>query len=97
MTKTQEIALYRMIEPIDEQTYRKEQDGAFDDSTDNRSRRFELRLNQREIARDTHDKQEEGEHQVAWSHTIPLGMLERLKRLAPAIIHENHPCNSNAS
>ena len=70
---------------------------SFDDSTDDLWRGFKLRLDQREIARDSHDKQEERKHKIARCHTVPLGVLKHLERFAPAVIHQNHTCYSNTT
>ena len=64
---------------MDEQADGEEQHRAFEDASEDGPRGFELRLHQREVARDTHNKEEEGEHEVARGHTVPLGMAEHLK------------------
>ena len=72
MTEAQQVALDGMVEPVDKQADSKQQHRTLNNATDDLWGWLELRLYQREIARDTHDKQEEGEHQVAGRHAVPL-------------------------
>ena len=97
MTEAQEITLNGVVEPVDEETYHEEKYRTLDDATDDLRRGFELRLHQRKVARDSHDKEEEGEDEVAGRHAVPLGMLERFKGFTPAVIDENHPRHRNAA
>ena len=97
MSKAEEIAFDGVVEPVDEEANDEKEHRALDNATDDLGARFELGLDQREVAGDTHDEEEEGENEVAGGHAVPLGMLEHLKRLAPAIINKNHTCDSNAA
>ena len=97
MTETQEVALDGMIEPVDEKADDEEQHRALDDTTDDLRGGLELRLHQREVTRDTHDKKEEGEDEIAGRHAVPLRMAEHIKRFAPAVVDEDHPRHRNAT
>ena len=87
MAKAEEIAFDGVVEPVDEKADGKQQHRSLDDTTDDLGRGFELRLHQREVTRDTHDEEEEGEDEVARSHAVPLNMLEHLKGLTPAVVN----------
>ena len=97
MTKAKEITLNGVVEPVDEEANDEKEHRALDNATDDLGARFELGLHQGEETRDTHDEKEEEKDEVAGGHAVPLGMLEHLKRLAPAIINKNHTCDSNAA
>ena len=97
VTKAQEITLDGVIEPVDEKADGKQQHRALDDATDDFGGRFELGLHQGEVTGDTHNEEEEGKDEVAGGHAVPLGMLEHLKGLSPAVINQYHSCDSNAT
>ena len=86
-----------MVEPVDKQADSKQQHRTLNNATDDLWGWLELRLYQREIARDTHDKQEEGEHQVAGRHAVPLRVAQHLEALAPAIVHQYHACHGDTA
>ena len=92
VAKAEEIALDGVVEPVDEKADGKQQHRSLDDTTDDLGRGFELRLHQREVTRDTHDEEEEGEDEVAGGHAVPLRVAEHLERLAPAVVHQYHAC-----
>ena len=97
MTKAKQIALDGMIEPVDKQSDSKQQDCALNYSTDYLRCGLEFRLYQRQVARDSHDEQEEWEHKVAWGHAIPLRMTQHLKRFSPTVVYQNHSGNGDSS
>ena len=97
MSKAEEIAFDGVVEPVDEKADGKQQHRSLDDTTDDLGRGFELRLHQREVTRDTHDEEEEGEDEVAGRQTIPLAMAEHLIRLTPAVVDEDHPRHRDAT
>ena len=77
MAKAEEIAFDGVVEPVDEKADGKQQHRSLDDTTDDLGRGFELRLHQREVTRDTHDEEEEGEDEVAGSHAVRRGRRGR--------------------
>ena len=97
MTETEQVALDGMVEPVDEQTDNKEQHRTLDDTADDGRRWLELRLHQREVTRDTHDEEEEGEHEVAGCHAVPLGVTEHLEGFTPTVIHKDHAGNGDTA
>ena len=97
VTKTEEIALDGIIEPVDEKTDDKQKHRALDNTTNDLWRGFELRFHQREVTRDTHDEEEEGEHEVARRHAIPFGVTEHFKGFPPAVVHQYHTSDSNTA
>ena len=97
VAKTQEVALDGVVEPVDEQADDKEQHRTLDDAAEDGGRRLELRLHQGQVAGDTHDEEEEGEHEVAGRHAVPLGMLEHFEGLAPAVVDKDHACHGDAA
>ena len=72
MTKTEQVSLYSVIEPIDEKSDGEEQHRTLDNATDDLRCGHEFRLHQGEVARDSHDEEEEGKDEVTGSHTVPL-------------------------
>ena len=97
VTKAQEITLDGIVEPVDEKADSKQQHCALDDATDDFGGGFELGFHQGQVTRDTHDKEEEGKNEVAGGHAVPLGVLEHLKGLSPALINQYHSCDSNTA
>ena len=97
MGETEQVALDGVVEPVDKESDGEEQYRALHDAADDLRCGLELRLHQGEVARDSHDKEEEGEHQIAGRHAIPLGVLEHLERLAPAIVDEDHACHRDTA
>ena len=97
MTKAKEITLDGVVKPVDEEADSKEQHRTLDNATNDLGGGFELGLHQGEVARDTHNEEEEGKDEVAGSHAVPLGVLEHLERLAPAIINQYHSGDGNAT
>ena len=97
MAKAEEIAFDGVVEPVDEKADGKQQHRSLDDTTDDLGRGFELRLHQREVTRDTHDEEEEGEDEVAGGHAVPLNMLEHLEGFTPAVVNQYHSGNGNAA
>ena len=97
VTKTEEIALDGVVEPVDEKTNGEQEYRTLDDATDDLRRGFELRLHQGEVTRDTHDEEEEGEHEVARRHAVPFGVAEHLERLAPAVVYKDHAGHGDAA
>ena len=91
------FAVEGTVEPMDEQADGEEQHRTLEDAAEDGSRGFEFRLHQREVAGDTHNEEEEGEHKVARGHTVPFGMAEHLKGLAPAVIDKDHTCHGDAA
>ena len=97
MTKAEQVAFDGVVEPVDEESDNEKQYRALHDATDDLGRGLELGLDQREVARDAHDEEEEGEDEVAGRQTIPLAMAEHLIRLTPAIVDEDHAGDSNTT
>ena len=97
MTETEKVALDGVVEPVDEQSDDEEQHRTLYDTSDNRGGGFELRLHQREVTRDTHDEEEEGEDEIAGRHAVPFGVAEHLERLAPAVVYKDHAGHGDAA
>ena len=97
MREAPEIAVDGMCEPVYGQSDEEQQYGSFQDFPYHLLCRLELVFRQREIGGNTHDEEEEGKHQVAWCHTIPLGVFEHLERLHVTIVHHNHSRDSDTS
>ena len=74
MSKVPRIAPQRHVEPMDGQTNDEEQHRAPDHLYKNGAGGGEATLEERQIARDTHDEKEEREDQIAGRHAIPLRM-----------------------
>ena len=74
MSEAKQVTFYRMVKPVDKEADDEKQHRALHDTTDDLRCRFELRLHQRQVTRNTHDEQEERKHEVARRHTVPLGM-----------------------
>ena len=97
VTKTEEIALDGVVEPVDEKTNGEQEYRTLDDATDDLRRGFELRLHQGEVTRDTHDEEEEGEDEVAGGHAVPLGMVQHLEGFTPAVVDQYHSGDGDAA
>ena len=97
MAEAEEIAFDGVVEPVDEKADGKQQHRTLDDTTDDLGRGFELRLHQREVTRDTHDEEEEGEDEVARSHAVPFGMVQHLEGFTPAVVDQYHSGDGNAT
>ena len=97
VAKAEEITFDGVVEPVDEKANGKQQHRALDDATDDFGGGFELGLHQGQVTGNTHDEEEEGKDEVARGHAVPLGMLEHLEGLSPAIIDENHTSDGNAA
>jgi hypothetical protein len=97
MTETEKVALDGVVEPVNKQTDGKKQNGTFDDTAYDLRRRFELRLHQGQVTRDTHDEEEEGEYEVAGGHAVPLTVAKHIKRQAPAVVDQDHSCDSDTT
>ena len=97
MAKAEEIAFDGVVEPVDEKADGKQQHRSLDDTTDDLGRGFELRLHQREVTRDTHDEEEEGEDEVARSHAVPFGMVQHLEGFTPAVVDQYHSGDGDAA
>ena len=95
MREAPEIAVDGMCEPVYGQSDEEQQYGSFQDFPYHLLCGLELIFRQREIGGDTHDEEEEGEHEVAWRHSIPLGVLEHLERLHVTVVHHNHSRDSD--
>ena len=79
MSEAKQVSFYRMVKPVDKEADDEKQYRALHDTADDLRCRFELRLHQRQVTRNTHDEQEERKHEVARRHTIPLGMSKHFK------------------
>ena len=97
MAEAEQVAFDGVVEPVDEQADDEEQHGALDDAADDLRRGLELGLDERQVARDSHNKEEEGEDEVAGRQAVPFGVLEHLERLAPAVVDEDHPGYGDAA
>jgi hypothetical protein len=97
MTEAQQIALDSVIEPVDKQSDGKEQHRALHYSANYLWCGLKLALYQRQIARDTHDEQEEWENQITGRHTVPLRVSQHLKTLAPTVVYQYHACHGDTS
>ena len=97
MSKAKEIAFDGVVEPVDEETNGEQQHRSLDDTTNDLGRGFELRLHQREVTRDTHDEEEEGEHEVAGGHAVPLGMVQHFEGFTPAVVNQYHSGDGDAA
>ena len=91
------VALEGIVEPVDEQADDEEQHGALHYLAEDRCAGRELALGERQVARDAHDEQEEGEDKVAGCHAVPLRVLEGDERLSVAVVHQYHACHGEAS
>ena len=91
------VAIEGAVEPVYGQADDEEQHRTLQDAAEHGPRGFELGLHQREVAGDTHDEEEEREHEVAGRHAVPLRMLKHLEGLAPAVVDEDHACHGDAA
>ena len=62
VAEAEQVALDGVVEPVEEQADGKEQHRALHHLQQHGSRGRETTLAERDVARDTHDEQEEGEH-----------------------------------
>ncbi len=97
MSKAEEIAFDGVVEPVDEKADGKQQHRTLDDATDDLWRGLELGLHKREVTRDSHDEEEEGEHEVAGGHAVPFGMVQHLEGFTPAVVDQYHSGDGDAA
>ena len=87
VAETERVAPDGIVEPVDKESDGEEQHRSLHYFEEYGARSRKLRLRQRQVARDAHDEQEEGEDEVARRHAVPLHMLQHLKRFTIAVIH----------
>ena len=85
--KIQGPSVTGQVKPVDEEADEEDDQRALQNLPAHLCRPFEVELPQRQIGTDTHNEQEEGEHQVAGCHSVPLSMLQWGIGVTIAVVH----------